>query len=55
MYNHKMKKILITGASGYIGKCLFYYLKKKYKVIGIDKINSSEKQILQFNITDKKN
>ena len=54
MYNHKMKKILITGASGYIGKCLFYYLKKKYKVIGIDKAKSTEKRILQINITDNK-
>ena len=28
-----MKKILITGSSGYIGSALFLYLKKKYKVI----------------------
>jgi UDP-glucose 4-epimerase len=49
-----MKKILITGANGYIGKCLFYYLKNKYKVIGVDKIKSSEKQIQQLNITNNK-
>lgn len=32
------KKIIITGASGYIGSCLFSFLKKKYKVFLIDKI-----------------
>ena len=32
-----MKKILITGISGYIGQCLNQYLKKKYKIIGVDK------------------
>ncbi len=30
-------KILITGSSGYIGGCLFEFLKKKYYVYGIDK------------------
>ena len=35
--NNKMKKILITGSSGYIGSALFLYLKKKYKVVGLDK------------------
>ena len=30
-------KILITGASGYIGNCLFHFLRGKFKVIGIDK------------------
>lgn len=34
----KIKKILITGSYGYIGKCLFSYLKNKnYNVYGIDK------------------
>ncbi len=32
-----MKKILITGASGYIGSCLMLFLKKKFKLIGLDK------------------
>ena len=32
-----MKKILITGASGYIGSCLYYYLRKKFKVLTVDK------------------
>ena len=31
-------KILITGVSGYIGSCLYFYLKNKFKVCGIDKI-----------------
>ena len=48
-----MDKILITGAEGYIGKCLFYFLKKKFNVIGIDKKKSSEKKILQCNIIKK--
>ena len=30
-------KILITGASGYIGSCLYFYLKNKFYVSGIDK------------------
>jgi len=49
-----MDKILITGAEGYIGKCLFYFLKKKFNIIGIDKKKSSEKKILQCNIINQK-
>ena len=30
-------KIMITGSAGYIGSCLFEYLKKKYAVFGVDK------------------
>ena len=30
-------KIIITGSAGYIGSCLFEYLKKRYEVFGIDK------------------
>jgi len=33
-----MKKILITGVSGFIGTHLAKYLQKKYQVIGIDKV-----------------
>ncbi len=29
-------KIIITGASGYIGSCLFQFLKRKFEVIGFD-------------------
>jgi UDP-glucose 4-epimerase len=31
-------KILITGSSGYIGSCLYEFLKKKFTVYGIDKV-----------------
>ena len=34
---NKNIKILITGADGYIGNCLFHFLKKKYDVEGLDK------------------
>ena len=49
-----MKKILITGANGYIGKCLFYYLKKRFNIIGVDKKKSLDKEILQCNILNSK-
>ena len=45
-----MKKILITGASGYIGKCLFYYLKKKYKLKSIFANNCGSLIILLYNL-----
>ena len=32
-----MKKILITGISGYIGSCLYFYLKNNFSVSGLDK------------------
>ncbi len=43
-------KILITGASGYIGSCLYYYLKNKYKVYGIDKNNIKFPRIKKCNL-----
>tara|TARA_B100001123_G_C15171459_1_gene971575 strand:- start:185 stop:1174 length:990 start_codon:yes stop_codon:yes gene_type:complete len=49
-----MEKILITGANGYIGNCLFHFLKKKFKVIGIDKEKSSNKKIFKCNILNAK-
>ena len=49
-----MKKILITGANGYIGGCLFHFLKGKFKIIGIDKEKSANKKILQCNILNTK-
>jgi UDP-glucose 4-epimerase len=32
-----MKKILITGVNGYIGSCIKQSIKKKFRVIGLDK------------------
>jgi UDP-glucose 4-epimerase len=54
-------KILITGSSGYIGGCLFEFLKKKYYVYGIDKAvpklkkqkNFFQCNLLNFNKIDK--
>jgi len=41
-----MNKILITGASGYIGSCLFIYLiKKNFDVYGLDKKQLSIKKL----------
>ena len=34
---NKRINILITGGSGYIGSCLTYYLKNKYKITNLDK------------------
>ena len=34
-----MKKILVTGSKGLIGSKIMKFLKKKYHVVGIDKIN----------------
>jgi len=45
-----MKKILITGVNGYIGKCLYHFLKGKFKVIGIDKESISKGNIHRCNI-----
>ena len=41
-----MKRILITGSKGLIGKKVLKYLKKKNKVFGLDKHN--------INLTDEK-
>ena len=43
-----MKKIIITGANGYIGKCLFHFLKNKFKVLGIDKDESFNRNIIKI-------
>ncbi len=51
-----MKKILITGSSGYIGSCLYKFLKKKkFNLIGIDKKKSKIQNIKfeQINILNK--
>lgn len=48
----KKEKILITGASGYIGFCLLKYLRKKnYNIFGLDKKNlkiKNQKKIKYF-------
>jgi UDP-glucose 4-epimerase len=49
-----MKKILITGANGYIGSCLFHFLIKKFKVIGIDKDTTFNNKIYKCNLLDSK-
>ena len=49
-----MQKILITGADGYIGSCLFQFLRNKFKIVGLDKEKSKNKKILQCNILNSK-
>ena len=54
-----MNKILITGASGYIGTCLFKYLIcKNFNVFGLDKKNSFIKgynnRFFKVNLNNKK-
>jgi len=49
-----VKKILITGANGYIGKCLYHSLKGKFKVIGIDKESTSMANVYRCNILNSK-
>jgi nucleoside-diphosphate-sugar epimerase len=39
-----MKKILITGASGFLGQLSIDYFKKKYKLYLIDKIPLKKKK-----------
>ena len=48
------KKILITGANGYIGNCLFHFLKGKFKVIGTDKETTFNNKIYKCNILNIK-
>ena len=50
------KKILITGAAGFIGSKLFSILKKNYEVTGIDFniLRSLDKNIYEIDILEKK-
>ena len=46
-----MKKILITGSKGLIGKKVLSYLKKKNKIYGLDKHNidlTNENEVKKF-------
>lgn len=43
-------KILITGANGYIGNCLFHFLKKKFNIIGVDCENNINRDIHKINL-----
>tara|TARA_B100001175_G_scaffold242124_1_gene208496 strand:+ start:356 stop:1333 length:978 start_codon:yes stop_codon:yes gene_type:complete len=49
-----MKKILITGVSGYIGSCLYFFLKKKFRILGIDKKKTTLLQIKQIDLLNIK-
>ncbi len=49
-----MKKILITGGSGYIGSCLYYYIKKTFNVKIIDKKRNKLLKIYSLNLLDFK-
>lgn len=51
MYSNKIKKVLITGGSGFIGRHLVKDLlnKKNYKVFNIDKNGYASKTISQLN------
>lgn len=50
-----MNKILITGANGYIGYCLFKYLKKKnLNISGVDLSNSRNKLIKKLDLCNYK-
>tara|TARA_Y100000741_G_scaffold207192_1_gene157685 strand:- start:396 stop:1376 length:981 start_codon:yes stop_codon:yes gene_type:complete len=47
-------KILITGANGYLGNCLYNFLKKNYNVQGIDIKNNINNKIFKCNILNSK-
>ena len=50
----KKIRILITGANGYIGNCLFNFLNKKFDVYGLDKKDSFNKDIIKCNLLNIK-
>lgn len=50
-------KILISGSSGYIGSCLFEFLKKKFTVYGIDRVFpklKKQKNFFKIDLTNSK-
>ena len=48
------KKILVTGANGYIGHCLYYFLKDKFKVVCLDKETTLNSKIYKYDILNTK-
>ena len=46
-------KILITGASGYIGSCSYFFLKKKHNISVIDKNSNHYFKINECNLLNK--
>ena len=49
-----MKKILITGSAGFIGSHLNdYYLKKKFKVYGVDNLMTGSLENIKHHSKDK--
>ena len=51
-----MKKVVVTGGSGFIGSNLVkYLLKKKYFVINIDKLSYSANPYNTKNLNQNKN
>ena len=49
-----MKKILITGSSGYIGSCLSLFLEKKFIIKGLDKNKSNYIKSIKINLLNTK-
>jgi len=47
-------KILITGANGYIGNCLFFFLKNKFNISGVDSETTFNNKIYKCNILNIK-
>lgn len=47
-----MKKILITGAAGFLGQLSIDYFKHKYKLYLVDKVYIKNKNFLQIDITN---
>tara|TARA_B100000963_G_scaffold308374_1_gene283837 strand:+ start:1125 stop:2138 length:1014 start_codon:yes stop_codon:yes gene_type:complete len=47
-----MKKILITGAAGFLGQLSIDYFKRKYKLYLVDKIQLNNKNFLKIDITN---